>query len=59
MAGSKTLDFYALSRGISLKPARNLIATVQWQSQRIDVLCLTRKHQPQSEHRVYQYVSIG
>jgi len=33
MAGSKAIDFYALSRGVPRKPARNLIETAQRKSQ--------------------------
>jgi hypothetical protein len=38
MAGSKAIDFYALSRGVPRKPARNLIETAQRKSQYIRII---------------------
>ena len=47
MAGSKAIDFYALSRGVPRKPARNLIETAQRKSQilsvysKMPIICLS------------------
>ena len=39
MAGSKAIDFYALSRGVPRKPARNLIETAQRKSHPLEGSC--------------------